>query len=93
MSQSEASLVDPEVLHQTLEYIRPALQADGGDLIFHEVNEHGVVFLELLGACEGCPMSIVTLVSGIERIVMQRVPGVSGVVAHSSNIPAPDLSS
>lgn len=84
--------VDLDLLEETLEYIRPALQADGGDMIFHGVDSHGVVMLEMLGACGGCPLSIVTLVSGIERIVMQRVPGVAGVVAHSPNIPRPDLS-
>lgn len=84
--------IDLDLLQDTLEYIRPALQADGGDLIFHGVDEKGIVMLEMLGACGGCPLSIVTLVSGIERVVMSRVPGVSGVVAHSPNIPEPDLS-
>lgn len=84
--------VDLDLLHETLEHIRPALQMDGGDVVFHGVDDKGVVLLEMLGACGGCPLSIVTLVSGIERIVTQRVPGVSGVVAHSPNIPEPDLS-
>lgn len=84
--------VDVDQVLETLEYIRPALQADGGDVIFHGVDETGVVMLEMLGACGGCPLSIVTLVSGIERIMIQRVPGVAGVVAHSPNIPVPDLS-
>lgn len=79
--------VDLDVLHATLDHIRPALQSDGGDMIFHRVDENGVVELELLGACGTCPLSIMTLVSGIERLVMQRVPGVSGVVAHSPAIP------
>ena len=84
--------IDIDLLEETLEYIRPALQSDGGDIIFHGVDDKGIVMLEMLGACGGCPLSIVTLVSGIERVVMQRVPGVSGVVAHSPNIPEPDLS-
>jgi Fe-S cluster biogenesis protein NfuA len=43
--------------------------------------------MELLGACGTCPLSVVTLVSGIERLVLQRVPGATGVVAHSPVIP------
>lgn len=74
-------------LMETLDYIRPALHADGGDLIYHGVDDEGIVRLELLGACGTCPLSIVTLVSGIERLVLQRVAGVSGVVAHSPAIP------
>jgi Fe-S cluster biogenesis protein NfuA len=74
-------------LMETLDYIRPALHADGGDLIYHGVDDDGIVRLELLGACGNCPLSIVTLVSGIERLVRQRVPGATGVVAHSPAIP------
>ncbi|HEX2154196.1 MAG TPA: NifU family protein [Acidimicrobiia bacterium] len=79
--------VDLEKLEAALDYIRPALQSDGGDMIFHGVDDDGVVKLELLGACGTCPLSIVTLVSGIERLVMARVPGVAGVVAYSPSIP------
>jgi Fe-S cluster biogenesis protein NfuA len=79
--------VDMAALMETLVYIRPALHADGGDLIYHGVDDEGIVRLELLGACGTCPLSIVTLVSGIERLVLQRVPGATGVVAHSPAIP------
>jgi Fe-S cluster biogenesis protein NfuA len=82
-----AEQIDLEALDETLEYIRPALQADGGDVIFHGIDDDGIVKLELLGACGTCPLSIVTLVSGIERLMLQRVPGVNGVVAHSPSIP------
>lgn len=74
------SQVDMEALEQTLEYIRPAVQADGGDLILLEVKG-GTVTLQLVGACSGCPMSMATLKAGIERILTQRVPGVEEVVA------------
>ncbi len=86
-TENQPGRVDLDLLDATLDYIRPALQSDGGDMIFHGVDDKGVVKLELLGACGTCPLSIVTLVSGIERLVMQRVPGVSGVVAHSPAIP------
>ena len=72
--------VDLEVLNDTIEYIRPAVQADGGDIKLASV-ENGVVNIEMLGACQGCPMSIATLKSGIERILKDKVPGVTEVIA------------
>lgn len=73
--------VDTAMLAATLEYIRPALQADGGDLILSGVDDDGTVNLELVGACGGCPMSMMTLKAGIERILTDRVPGVTAVNA------------
>ncbi len=72
--------VDLAVLTETLEYIRPAVQADGGDLILLGV-EGGSVTLQLVGSCSGCPMSMMTLKAGIERILQERVPGVEEVIA------------
>ncbi|MEX1207956.1 MAG: NifU family protein [Acidimicrobiia bacterium] len=72
--------VDLNALQETLEYIRPALQADGGDLILLGVDG-GTVNLQMVGACGGCPMSTMTLTAGIERILRDRVPGVMEVVA------------
>lgn len=72
--------VDLDSLNETLEYIRPALQADGGDLILLGVDS-GTVNLQLVGACGGCPMSTMTLTAGIERILKDRVPGVETVNA------------
>lgn len=72
--------VDLVALEETLEYIRPALQADGGDLILLGVDD-GTVNLQLVGACGGCPMSTMTLTAGIERILLDRVPGVTAVNA------------
>ena len=72
--------VDLEVLNDTIEYIRPAVQADGGDIKLASV-EDGVVNIEMLGACVGCPMSIATLKSGIERILKDKVPVVTEVIA------------
>ena len=74
------SIVDHEVLAETLEYIRPALQADGGDLVLLGTSG-GRVSLQLVGACGGCPMSTMTLTAGIERILIDRVPGVDEVIA------------
>jgi Fe-S cluster biogenesis protein NfuA len=72
--------IDLGVLNETLEYIRPALQADGGDLVLLGVDD-GTVNLQLVGACGGCPMSTMTLTAGIERILKDRVPGVAAVNA------------
>jgi Fe-S cluster biogenesis protein NfuA len=64
-----------------IEVIRPALQADGGDIILHAVHEDtGVVEVELTGACVGCPASTQTLKAGIERIMRDRIDGVTEVI-------------
>lgn len=67
---------------EVLESIRPALQADGGDLEFLSFNgDNGIVELRLLGACESCPISMMTLKEGIERRLRGSVPEVSAVNA------------
>jgi len=75
-----------EKVEQTIEKIRPAIQADGGDIRLHDVNEQtGVVTVELIGACVSCPASTVTLKAGIERILKDRVEGVTEVVNQSDD--------
>ena len=65
----------------TIEVIRPALQADGGDIVLLDVDEaNGIVSVELVGACGTCPASTQTLKAGIERIMRDRVDGVTQVV-------------
>jgi len=67
---------------ETLEMIRPALQADGGDIRVVDLREDtGVLDVELLGACGGCPMSTMTLKAGVERILKDRVEGLTAVRA------------
>jgi Fe-S cluster biogenesis protein NfuA len=69
-------------LLEAVDAIRPALQADGGDMRVLEINEDaGSVDIELVGACVGCPMSTMTLKAGIERILKDRVPGLNEVRA------------
>ena len=68
-----------EEVEQAIEDVRPALQADGGDIELVEVTEDGVVLVQLTGACHGCPMSQMTLKQGIERYLTERVPGVTSV--------------
>jgi len=69
-----------EQVEAALEKIRPALQADGGDVELVAV-EDGVVSVKLTGACDGCPMATMTLKTGIERILKGQVPEVKEVVA------------
>jgi Fe-S cluster biogenesis protein NfuA len=69
-----------EEVKKVLETIRPALQADGGDVELVEVTEDGVVKVKLTGACGHCPMSTMTLKMGIEKTLKQKVPGVKEVV-------------
>jgi Fe-S cluster biogenesis protein NfuA len=71
-----------EQVEAALDYIRPALQNDGGDIELVDVNEDsGVVTVRLVGACGGCPMSQMTLKMGVERILKETVPSVSAVEA------------
>jgi len=66
-----------------IELIRPALQSDGGDIVFERLDDEGVVHVSLVGACGTCPISMQTLKAGVERIIMDRAPGVTGVVDDS----------
>ena len=63
-----------------LEKIRPALQADGGNVELVEVTPKGIVKVKLTGACYGCPMSQMTLKMGIGRTLKKEVPEVKDVV-------------
>jgi Fe-S cluster biogenesis protein NfuA len=70
-----------EEVKSVLEQIRPALQADGGDVELVEVTDEGVVKVRLVGACGHCPMSTMTLKMGIERTLKDKVAGVKEVVS------------
>jgi Fe-S cluster biogenesis protein NfuA len=68
-----------EKIEDALEKVRPALQADGGDVQFIDVDDDGVVTVKLTRACGGCPMSQMTLKMGIEKALKQSVPEVNRV--------------
>lgn len=70
-----------ERVQAALDKIRPALQADGGDVEFVEMTSEGVVRVRLVGACRGCPMSQLTLANGVERVLKEEIPEVSRVEA------------
>ena len=70
-----------EKVEAVLAQVRPALQADGGDVELVDVTADGVVKVKMKGACSGCPMSTMTLKMGIERVLKQQVPEVKEVVS------------
>ena len=73
--------IDKDQVSRVLDLIRPALQADGGDVQLVDVDEEGVVTVQLHGACNGCPMSQMTLANGVERILKEHIPGITKVVS------------
>ena len=73
--------MDKELVQTVLDQIRPALQADGGDVELVDVTEDGVVKVQLQGACRGCPMSQLTLANGVERVLKEQIPEVLRVEA------------
>jgi len=69
-------------VEETIEVIRPALQADGGDIILRDVDETTcIVSVTITGECGTCPASDQTLKAGIERIMRDRIDGITEVVA------------
>jgi Fe-S cluster biogenesis protein NfuA len=76
---AQATTVEEQV-REALDLIRPAIQMDGGDIQLAEVSGSRVT-VHLLGTCESCPISPVTLKHGVERILRERVPEVTEVIA------------
>ncbi|MFQ5585844.1 MAG: NifU family protein [Thermodesulfobacteriota bacterium] len=71
-----------ERVEKAMERIRPALQADGGDVSLVDVDEgSGIVRVQLQGACSGCPSAQITLAMGIEKAIMEEVPEVKQVLS------------
>ncbi len=70
-----------EEILKALESVRPFLQADNGDIELVDVTDDGIVKVRLLGECENCPLSIMTLRAGVERSLMKQVPGVRRIEA------------
>jgi len=64
-----------------LQQIRPAIQADGGDVELIEVTKDGLVRVRFHGACVGCPSSEMTLKTGLEHTIKERVPEVTRIEA------------
>ena len=66
---------------KALESIRPFLQADNGDVELVEITKENIVKVRLIGDCENCPMSTLTLRAGIERALMNQVPEIKRIEA------------
>ncbi len=77
-----ASAIETKIIETLEEYVRPAVEQDGGAIHFKSFEE-GVVTLVLKGSCSGCPSSAVTLKGGIENLLKRLIPEVSEVVAES----------
>ncbi len=67
-----------EQVEQCIEEVRPQLQADGGDIELLDVK-NGVAKVKLKGACNGCPMSAITLQYGVVNCIKKRVPEIEKV--------------
>ena len=84
MSQTPATTTqEPSIrerVQNVINLIRPAVQADGGDIELVDVNSDGVVSVRFHGACHGCPSSTMTLQMGIERNLREKVPQVTQVI-------------
>ena len=78
-SDTDNALSLRDRVQNVLDLIRPAVQSDGGDLELIDVSPDGVVSVRFHGACVGCPSSTMTLQTGIERNLKQRVPEVTEV--------------
>ncbi|MCL2458531.1 MAG: NifU family protein [Desulfobulbus sp.] len=70
-----------ETVEKILDQIRPTLQRDGGDVEFVDISSDQVLKVRLTGACQGCPMSRVTLKEGIEKFVRSELPTIRAVEA------------
>ncbi|QCR33365.1 NifU family protein [Lysinibacillus sp. SGAir0095] len=68
-------LEQKEQVQEVLDKLRPFLLRDGGDCELVDI-EDGIVRLRLLGACGSCPSSTITLKAGIERALLEEVPGI-----------------
>ena len=75
-------------VEDALQSIRPYLEADGGDVKILNIDDEGIVKLELLGACGSCPMSTMTLKAGVEEAIKRVVPEITGV--ETINITSPN---
>jgi len=74
-------LISGDKIKKALNSIRPFLQADDGDVELVEITDDRIVKVRLLGACEQCPLSVMTLRAGIERALMREVPGIKRIEA------------
>lgn len=80
LGDSKERVVLRELIEAALAEVRPGIMMDGGDVELVDVQDDEV-FIRLTGACRGCPISTLTLKSGIEKTIVERVPSIKRVVA------------
>jgi Fe-S cluster biogenesis protein NfuA len=80
VTQQPAPASVRERVQGVINLIRPAVQADGGDIELVDVKDDGVVQIRFHGACHGCPSSTMTLQMGIERNLREKVPEITAVI-------------
>jgi Fe-S cluster biogenesis protein NfuA len=66
---------------KALDEIRPYIHSHAGDVNLVDVSDEGIVKLQMVGTCDSCPMSMITLRLGIERILKEKVPGIKDVLS------------
>ncbi len=69
-------MIDKNKVQEVLDKIRPAIQADGGDVELVRIREDNVIEVRLKGACGTCPMATLTLKAGVERVLKEEIPEV-----------------
>ncbi len=74
-------MIDRAKVEEMLGKIRPAIQADGGDVELINIREDNVIEVRLKGACGSCPMATITLKAGIERVIKEEIPEVVEVIS------------
>lgn len=82
---NEDKAISQKVVELLENYVRPAVEQDGGNITFRSYND-GVVTVLLQGSCSGCPSATITLKSGIENLLKRMVPEVKEVVAEGVNV-------
>ncbi len=73
--------MDREAVEKVLDKVRPAIQADGGDVELINIRADNVIEVRLKGACGNCPMATLTLKAGIERVLKEEIPQVKEVIS------------
>jgi len=73
-------------IENTLDTLRPYLEADSGNVNLVEVTDEMIVRLELIGACRSCSMSMMTLKAGIEQSLIKAIPEIKGVEAINQGV-------
>lgn len=70
-----------QIINDSIEQLRPFLNADGGDMEFIDITDDGYVHVKLLGACSNCSMSMMTLKAGLEEAIKKVAPEIKGVLS------------